>query len=173
MYSTRSDGLYYTRLYDLTSTWDKIKLIVLNVIYYKYYEANNVFLFDEVYSNIENLTSFMIDAVVVSYVKNGELESSVLSYKDNVVLDDKQTNNTKFIYVIVVTSSGKEYDFTKEFNNHINDVVDSPLKLRDFVYIFNEKYEKNLIDENDIKLKVMMDNDFTEILLNSNDQLII
>lgn len=180
MYTKGTQGNFYTQLYNVTSLYDRIKLIVLNCIYSNYFESNSVFTYTEVYTNIENLTSFMIDAVIVSYIENGYLETKILSYKE----EDYQNNSNdtatsrppRFVFALVVSKDEehgveKEYDFTKELNKHINDIKNSPLTISDVIYILKSKYKKDLEDIHNYKLKVMMDNDFNEVLYNSNDKL--
>ena len=172
------DDNYYTQLYNVTSLYDRIKLIILNLIYHNYYEQNSVFTYTDVYTNIENLTSFMIDAVIISYIKNGYLETRILSYKEedykNETNDTATSRSPKFVFALVVSQEGdteKEHDFTKEFNQHITDIKNSPLAVSDFIYIIKSKYKRNLDDKDNFKLKVMMDNDFNEVLYNNNDKL--
>jgi hypothetical protein len=165
-------GNYYTRLYDYTSLWNKLKLIILNFIYFNYYDNNSVFLYTDVYSNIENLTSFMIDAVVVSYIKDGVQQNVVLSCKDGSEDAKNEHATPGFIYAIVVDSEEKEHDMTKVFNMHKCCIINSPLKIYDFIYIFNQRYIGNkLVDVKSAYLKTMLDNDFDELLLKGNDQL--
>lgn len=180
MYTKGTQGNYYTQLYNMTSLVDRLKLILLNYIYHNYYEQNSVFTYTEVYTNIENLTSFMIDAVIVSYIKNGNLETKILSYKaedyKNNSIDTATSRTPRFVFALVVTKDDEqgvevEYDFTKEFNQHIDDISNSPLTISDFIYIIKSKYNKYVNDQENFKLKVMMDNDFNEILYNSNDKL--
>lgn len=167
MYTKGSQGQYYTQLYDLTSVVDKIKLIVLSFWYNDYFNKNSVFTYDEVSSNIENLTSFLIDAVIVSYIKDGSLRTEILSCEKN---NNTSTPREKFVYAVVVSQNGEEHDFTKELNVHVNDIKDSPLVIKDFVHIISVKYQKNLEDMNNIKLKTMMDDDFNEVMYNSDDK---
>lgn len=171
----KTQDIYYTPLYNLTSLFDRLKLIILHFIYRDYFELNSVFTYDEVYSNIENLTSFMIDAVIVSYIKNGCLETRILSYKEEDYKDDSTdtaaSRPPRFVFALVVSSDGEEHDFTREFNQHIYDIKNSPLVINDFICIIKSKYKKNLDDALDLKLKVMMDNDFNEVLYNSSDKL--
>lgn len=176
MYTKGTQENYYTQLYNVTSLFDRLKLIILSYIYHNYYEKNSVFSYTEVYTNIENLTSFMIDAVIVSYVKNGSLETKILSYKEedfkNNSNDTANSVSPRFVFAIVVDKDGEEItDFSRELNQHIDDVKNSPLTVSDFIYILKSKYQKTLDDENNFKLKVMMDNDFNEVLYNSTDKL--
>lgn len=175
MYTKGTQGGYYTQLYDLTSVFDKLKLIFLSYLHNDYFSNNSVFTFNEVNSNIENLTSFRIDAVIVSYIKDGGLTTQILSYKDNNsyvdnTADTASSRKTKFVYAVLVSQHGEEYDFTKELNNHLNDMKNSPLLIKDFIHIINIKYSKNLYDEHNFKLKVMTDNDFDEVVYNGDDK---
>jgi hypothetical protein len=179
MYTKGTQGNYYTQLYNMTSLFDRLKLIILNFIYRDYFNNNSVFTYTEVCKNIENLTSFMIDAVIVSYINNGNLETKILSYKEED-FNNNDTNDTassrcpRFVFALVVSQDGvveTEHDFTKELNVHMNDIKNSPLTISDFIYIIKSKYKKDLDDEDNYKLKVMMDNDFNEVLYNKNDKL--
>lgn len=175
MYTKGKQDNYYTQLYSLTSLFDRLKLIILNCIYSNYFEHISVFTYKDVVENIENLTSFMIDAVIVSYIKNGHLETSILSYKEEDYKNDSNDTATsrspKFVFALVVSNNGEEHDFTKEFNKHLNDIKNSPLVISDFIYIMKSKYNKPLDDLDNYQLKVMMDNDFNEVLYNSSDKL--
>lgn len=178
MYTKGKQGNYYTQLYDMTSLFNRLKLIILNIIYHDYYASNSIFTYTEVYTNIENLTSFMIDAVIVSYINNGHLETKILSYKEEDYNDDSTDTATsrcpKFVYALVVSQNEgveKEYDFTKELNKHITDIKNSPLVISDFIYIIKSKYKKEMGDDDNYKLKTMMDNDFNEVFYNNNDKL--
>lgn len=175
MYTKGKTDNYYTPLYSMTSLFDRLKLIILNCIYRDYFKHVSVFTYTEVYENIENLTSFMIDAVVISYIKNGYLETKILSYKEEGYKNDSNDTATsrspKFVFALVVSEDGEEHDFTKEFNQHLNDIKNSPLVINDFIYIIKSKYKKHLDNEDNYKLKVMMDNDFNEVLYNSSDKL--
>lgn len=173
MYSKGENDLYYTQLYDYTSLIQRLKLIFLSIVYRNYFERISVFTYNEVQQNLENLTSFMIHAVIVSHIKNGMLITEILSYKEASSLQNENKQKVKFVYAIVITKQNTEYDFTKELNIHINDVRNSPLDVEDFVYIINNKYSKNVFDNKDVKLKVMMDNDFNEVVFNSNDKIIV
>lgn len=175
MYSKSDKELYYTKLYDVTSLIDRIRIIFLSMIYQNYFEKNSIFTYNEVHSNLENLTSFMIHAVVVSYIKNGVMTTEIMSFKDiqHSSSSNIQHNEAKFVYAIVINEHGIEYDFTREFNNHMKDIKDSPLNIEDFVHIMKSIYQKNLVDDKDIKLKVMLDNEFHEVVYNSKDKLIV
>lgn len=175
MYTKGKQDDYYTQLYNMTSLFDRLKLIIMNCIYRNYFEHISVFTYKEVYDNIENLTSFMIDAVIVSYIKNGYLQTEILSYKEEEYKNDSNDTATsrtpKFVFVLVVSDNGEEHDFTKEFNQHLNDIKNSPLVISDFIYIMKSKYNKPLDNLDNYQLKVMMDNDFNEVLYNSSDKL--
>jgi hypothetical protein len=173
MYTKGSQGEYYTQLYDLTSVYNKLKLIVLSFLYNDYFIKNSVFTYNEVDENIENLTGFMIDAVIISYIKDGCLTTKILSCSEtqNVnTVNTASTHTPKFVFALIVSQNGEEHDFTKELNIHINDIKHSPLNIKDFVHIINVKYQKNLDDMHNMRVKLMMDNDFNESLLcNCND----
>lgn len=176
MYTKGKEEQYYTKLYDLTSTYDKLKLIILSFIQKDYFEKNSVFTYNEVSSNIENLTSFMIDAVIVSYIKNGHPTTEILAFKDNDsfvdnTVDTASSQHTKFVYAIVVAQDGSEYDFTKELNNHLHDTKNTQLILKDIIHIINMKYQKHVYDEQNIKLKAMLERDFIEVMYNCDDKL--
>lgn len=173
MYTKGSQGEYYTQLYDFTSVFDKLKLIVLSFLYNDYFIKNSVFTYTEVYENIENLTGFMIDAVIISYIKDGCLTTKILSHNEteNVNTEETTSQTPKFVYALVVSQSGDEHDITKEVNIHINDIKHSPLNIKDFVHIINVKYEKSIGDMNNLKVKTMMDNDFVnEAMYNCSDK---
>lgn len=179
MFSKHDTELFYTCLYDHTSVWSRVQLVVKHALTYNldYYDSMNVFKYEDVYNNIDNLTNFMIDAVVVSYVDNQQIVTRVLSYKDDVVVNTPQTSKLAFIYAILSTGHGEEhYDFTNEFNYHASDIIDSPLSVGDFLSIFNERYKKTTIPNiaiTDATLKVMVDNDFVEQVFKMNDQLLL
>lgn len=168
MYTKGPQGEYYTQLYDLTSVYNKLKLIVLSFLYNDYFIKNSVFTYNEVYENIENLTGFMIDAVIISYIEDGSLTTKILSCSETENTESIQT--PKFVFALIVSQNGEEHDFTKEFNIHINDIKHSPLNIKDFVYIINVKYQKNLDNMHNMRVKLMMDNDFNEsVIYNCND----
>jgi hypothetical protein len=167
MYTKGSQGEYYTKLYDHTSTFSKLKLIMLSFIYNNYCDRNSVFTYNDVHANIENLTSFMIDAVIVSYIEDGFLTSKILSCDEN---NNTLLPNAKFVYALVVLQNGEEYDFTKELNIHLGDIKNSPLTIKDFVHIISVKYQKNCDNMLNMTLKTMMDDDFNEVVYNSNDK---
>lgn len=181
MYSKHDVELFYTCLYDHTSIWSRVQLIVRNALSYNpnYYNDLNVFKYEDVYNNVDNLTSFMIDAVIVTYVDKEQLVTRILSYKDDVVPTIECIDNPHkigFIYAILTNSSKDEYDFTSQFNTHVCDIVNSPLCIGDFLSIFNERYKKTIIPNiaiTDATLKIMTDNDFVEQILKMNDQLIV
>lgn len=177
MYSKSDKEVFYTCLYDYTSLWARLKLVLCSIIYTDYLSNQSVFTYDEVYNNVENLTSFMIDAVVITYIKDSKTVNRILSYKDEVVPTKECLNETvqkvNFIYAIMSTE-GKEYDFTNEFNTHVCDIIGSPLTLEDFLSIFNARFKQGAISNNEIAdatLKIMTESDFTELLLKTNDQL--
>lgn len=172
MYSKGTQGLYYTQLYNFTSIYERLKIIFLSNVYKNYYEDNSIFTYNEVHSNIDNLTGFMIDAVIVSYVKEGQLDTKILTYK-NTEQETSTSVTPKLIYALVISSNDLEYDFTKELNHHLEDITGSLLEVKDLVHIINKKYHKNVVDENNIMLKIMFDNDFTERLLNNNDKILV
>lgn len=180
MYTRSDKDLYYTCLYDFTSLWDRIKLAFCCSIRNKQFLNNNsIFFYDDVYNNVESLTSFMIDAVVVTYVHDNKLVNHILSYKDNVVPNKNlraKTMQNVFIYAVVADEKGTQYDFTKEFNSHVCDIIGSPLYIGDFVCIFNARYKGNAINNADIQLltlKSMTDNNFDETVFKMNDKFII
>lgn len=181
MYSKTDKELYYTCIYDRTPLWSRVKLVLWKLMTNNpnYYEEENVFKYTDVYDNVENLTSFMIDAVIVTYVKENRLVTHVLSYtEDNQVvptlecleLQKSSSNSSNYIYAIL-DHEGCEYDFTKEMNAHVCDMLGSPLSIGDFITIFNERYKKlttHNIGITDATLKVMNDCDFQERLLKMN-----
>lgn len=179
MFSKHDTELFYTCLYDHTSMWSRVQLVVKHALTYNndYYDSMNVFKYEDVYNNIDNLTNFMIDAVVVSYVENQQIVTRVLSYKDDVVVGTPQNQKFSFIYAILSIDDGVEqYDFTRELNYHVGDIIDSPLSIGDFLSIFNEKYKKTAVQNiamTDATLKVMVDNDFVEHVFKMNDQLML
>lgn len=140
-----------------------------------------IFTFDDVYSNVDNLTSFLIDAVIVTYIEHNHMVTRVLSYKDTVVPSSECIENPHkigFIYAILTIDDNNkhEYDFTTEFNHHVCDVINSPLSIGDFLSIFNKRYHKTNIENiavTDATLKIMVDNDFTDRVLKMNDQLLL
>jgi hypothetical protein len=173
MYTKGSQGQYYTLLYDFTSVFDRLKLILLSFIYNDYFDQNNVFSYNDVQANIENLTSFMIDAVIISYIKDGYLTTKIISYDETENVDTTGVES-KFVYALVVTRSGEEHDFTKELNSHIKDIKFSPLNIKDFVHIISVKYRKNLDDMHNMRVKLMMDIDFNEsVMYNCNDKFVV
>jgi len=177
MYSKSDKEVFYTCLYNYTSLWARLKLVVCSVIYTNYLSNKSVFTYDEVYNNVENLTSFMIDAVIITYIKDSHTVNRILSYKDEVVPTKECLSETvkkvNFVYAIMSTE-GKEYDFTNEFNTLVCDIIGSPLSLGDFLSIFNIRFKQGSISNNEIAdatLKIMTECDFTELLLKTNDQL--
>jgi hypothetical protein len=185
MFSKHDTELFYTCLYDHTSIWSRVQLIVRNALSYNpnFYNDMNVFQYEDVYNNVDNLTSFMIDAVIVTYVDKEQLVTRILSYKDDVVPTTEcidNIGNIGFIYAILTIDDGSdnknEYDFTSDFNTHVCDIVNSPLRIGDFLSIFNERYKRTIIRNiaiTDATLKVMADNDFTEQVFKMNDQLML
>lgn len=181
MFSKHDSELFYTCLYDYTSLWARVQLIIRSAVSFNpdFYNNVNVFLYNDVYANVDNLTCFMIDAVVVTFVEQNQLVTRVLSYKDDAVPKTEcncKSSKISFIYAILTSDDGDEYDFTHEFNNHICDIINSPLSIGDFMSIFNELYKKTIIQNisiTDATLKVMTDNDFTEQILKMNDQLLV
>lgn len=181
MFTKHDTELCYTCLYDHISLWARMQLLLRRLCSWNpdFYNDMNVFMYEDVYNNVDNLTSFMIDAVIVTFVDNNQLVTRVLSYKDDVVPTTDCINNPSkvgFIYAILTSEEGDEYDFTKEFNHHVCDVINSPLSIGDFVSIFNERYRKapiKNISVTDATLKLMVDNDFIEQILKMNDQLVL
>ncbi len=168
----------YTCLYDYTSLWSRLSLILFNQLYTDYYKEKYVFMYDEVYSNLEDITTFLIDAVVLSYIKDGKQEDIIISYKN----DSDPTVETvsavptlpSFVYAVMVDDTGNEYDFTKEYNMYSHCIINSPLTVYDSLMIFDGRHRtSNSVDINNAYLKVMMDNNFTELLFKGSDQLYV
>lgn len=166
---SKSDN-YYALLYDYTSTWNKLKLVIMHIYDKSYLETHNIFNFDDVSENIAHLSNYSIDCAVVTYMENTQ-ENHRLMTSSNVIEDI----NVSFVYAMVYendTVDSPLYDMTKDFNTYKNDIFQiKTLNIENFVTILMIKKQMNLPNFTDLTLKCMMDDSLNELVFKAKDNI--
>lgn len=175
MYSKKEP--YYAILYDYTSLWQRILCILYGTIWMKYLDNKNIFKFDDVSKNIENLSHFLIDCVVITYVdENAHTKHRLLTYQG---LESETTqnipqsiDNASFIYAIATDSTGVEHNLTSQFNVLKNDILTTKtLLVGDIVNILVNRKNETLPAIDGLVLRTMLDNDFEDMVYKDKDHM--
>lgn len=166
---SKSDN-YYALLYDYTSTWRKLKLVIMHIVDKSYLENKNIFHFNDVSENISHLTNYSIDCAVVTYMENTQEHHRLMTSNNEI-----EDINISFVYAMVYENDTVDsllYDMTKDFNTYKNDIFQiKTLNIENIVTILMMKKQMNLPNFNDLSLKCMMDDSLNELVFKANDNI--
>lgn len=160
---------YNGLLYDYTSLYKKLYLAVKFALPDRYVSKNDVFTYDQVIERVNDLHMFDIGGIVISYVKNYQMKNELIQC---LQLSEDIPNETKFVYAILHDAFDNPYDITSEFNEFRDGILRADkLKCCDIVSMVS--YIKGLadqqIDYDKVVVKVMLDNNFDELVFNAKD----
>lgn len=158
-------------LYDYRSIISKLYLVIykmiLQIMFQQDLSAKSViFTYETVMDNVDNLSQFFIDCVIVSYVKNGVIHNELHTHETNPT--DTCHDASTFVYAIV-DDGLKHHDFTKAFNLYSKGITSSKtLTCLDVIKLMSiiTKTDVNL---SEFTLKCMTDKTFTESVFKEND----
>ena len=166
---SKSDN-YYALLYDYTSTWRKLQLVIMHIVDKSYLENKNIFHFNDVSENISHLTNYSIDCAVVTYMENTQEHHRLMTSNNEI-----EDINISFVYAMVYENDTVDsllYDMTKDFNTYKNDIFQiKTLNIENIVTILMLKKQMNLPNFNDLTLKCMMDDSLNELVFKANDNI--
>ena len=160
---------YYACLYDCRSIWEKLWVALQQVLIKLRLDDNYLFSYDDINSNFECLTSFLINAALIVYVEDGQLKHKLFLHKEKE--DDKHSSRKfNYIYCIAEDVDGNFQDLTESFNMFVKEIhQNKTLTCKDFVTIFTQ-FGKHSFNVNKLyHVKMMPDDTFTEVLFKGND----
>lgn len=160
-------------LYDYRSFLSRLYLIgyktFLNVVYKKnLHEYSGIFKYESVVENMDNLSHFFVDCVVVAYVKNQEVCHDLYSNDTNTTQEASSSFTPSFVYA-VLDDNFYEHDFTLIFNRYLKGILESKqLTCHDLMVILCNVTNAT-INLSNFTLKCMLDTTFEEIVFKGND----
>jgi hypothetical protein len=158
---------YYATLYDYTSFWCRLNLVIKNSLIRNYLEdRKDIFHYNDVMNNFDELSHHFVDAALLVYVESNEFKYKLSSHS-SVTTNEKPYN---YVYAVAEDDTNKTVDITKEFNTFQLGVSRSNLTCKDLVKIM-VKYKKENLNFDDITLKLMNDNDFDELLFKGSNSI--
>lgn len=161
------DDNYYALLYDITSLYDRLFLVLMSYINRNYFKKHSIFSIKDADENFNNLAHLLIDVGVVSYIHKGTLVHKLL------IEDAKAAKNIKHpvIYAVASDENGKEVNLTPLFNVYSELVFSTYFNCKDVVSVLTNRLQSPL-SSNKFELRVMSEITYDEHVFKGNDNII-
>lgn len=160
---------YNGLLYDYTPLYKKLYLAAKFALPDRYMSKHEVFTYDQVKERVNDLHVFDIGGIVISYVKNCQMKNELIQC---IQSSEDIPCDTKFVYAIMHDVSNNPFDLTTEFNEFRDGILRAD-KLQCCDIVSMVAYIKGLadlgIDYDKVVVKVMLDNNFNELVFNAKD----
>jgi hypothetical protein len=164
------DDKYYAKLYDFTSFMSRVYLIIQSIFYRKYFEDSYIFTYEKAKENFSGLANAIIDVALVSYIKDGKLEHTVLINETHV---EKEAVIPNFIYAIVEDEiTGNDVNLTYVFNDNKLLLTAKIFDCSDIVCILTNRLHDFPVTHGKFNLKIMTEKTYNEHILKGNDNII-
>ena len=163
------DDNYYARLYDFTSFMNRMYLIIQSIFNKKYIE-DSIFTYEKAKENFSGLANAIIDVAMVSFIKDGKLEHTVLIDDTNV---EKEVVVPNFIYALVEDEvTGNAINLTHVFNDNKLLLKAKIFDCNDIVCILTNRLHDFPLTHGKFNLKIMTEKTYNEHILKGNDNII-
>lgn len=162
------DDNYYATLYDFTSLYNRLYLVLMSLIYYDYLKKMRIFNIKDAVENFTNTAHVVIDVGVVSYIQDGKLAHKLLIEESK---SSKAEHHHPFLYAIVEDSNGREINLSSLFTQHPELVASTFFDCKDVVSIFTNRLNQPL-SSNEFKLRLMSEITYEEHIFKANDNII-
>jgi len=160
---------YNGLLYDYTPLYKKLYLAMKFALPDTYISKNEIFTYDQVKERVNDLHVFDIGGIVISYVKNCQMKNELIQCIES---SEDIPAGPSFVYAIIHDVCNNPYDFTTEFNEFRDGILRAD-KLQCCDIVSMVAYIKGLadlqIDYGKVIVKVMLDNNFHELVFNAKD----
>lgn len=168
LYSARDS--HYACLYDCRTLWDRIWLVVQQILIWLKLEHNKLFSYADVDDNFETMSTFSIDVAIIVFIENGKMKEKMFIQNTAKKEQVQPPRHFKYIFGVAEDNQQNTLDLTTHFNTFQNNVYENKqLLCKDFVKLF-AGYGKHRFDVNDLKcVRLMPDDTFTEVVFKDND----
>ena len=153
-------AIYYNQSYITIYNYDSIYML-LYIWFFNLYKTYSMLYLE----NLEHIDIGPDDLLLISYVKDNKINRKIITEE---LRHEIKAVEQKFIYAIVDESLDMTQDF-EDFKDFI--LLNKKLSVYDIVFMMSSFNKKNV--NKDFKLKIMLDNNYDELVFKAEDLLLI
>ena len=156
-------ALYYKHSYITIYNYDNIYILIYIWLFnlYKNYSMLCI-------CNLDDIPLDIDDILMISYVKDNKINRKFINYELTQNLENHKSQ-PKFIYAIV----DETIDMTQDFENFKELIlINKKLSVYDIIFMMSS-FKNKFIKNNNLKLKIMLDNNYDELVFKAEDLLLI